>query len=165
MHHQPQGAAFDIVLLFHVGCVVVGLATMTTGAATATRLRKVLPAASDLPGALQRYFRPGVNWPARAVYGIPVFGVALLAMSGGAYSLRQGWVTLGIAIFIVVVFLGEGVLWPAERRLQVALAPVPLDGAPAAPEAIGHDARTMALTASGCLVLLIIGSAIMVAQP
>jgi uncharacterized membrane protein len=165
MHHQPQGAAFDIVLLFHVGCVVVGLATMTTSAATATRLRRVLPAASDLPDALQRYFRPGVNWPARAVYGIPVFGVALLAMSGGAYSLRQGWVTLGIGVFIIVVLLGEGVLWPAERRLQVALGPTPADAVPAAPDAIGHDARIMALTAAGCLVLLVIGSAIMVAQP
>ena len=33
MHHQPDGAAFDIVLLLHVGCVVVGLVTAATAAA------------------------------------------------------------------------------------------------------------------------------------
>ena len=31
MHHQPDGAAFDIVLLLHVGCVVVGIVTTATG--------------------------------------------------------------------------------------------------------------------------------------
>lgn len=164
MHHQPQGAAFDIVLLFHVGCVVVGLATMVTSAATATRLRQVLPVATDLPEALRRYFRPGVNWAARAVYGIPVFGVALLAMSGGAYSFRQGWVTMGIAIFVVVVFLGEGVVWPAERRLQVALAPADA-ASPVAPKTMEHQAKVMALSASASVVLLVIGTVIMVAQP
>ena len=41
MHHQPDGAAFDVVLLLHVGCVVVGLVTMATAAATASRLRRL----------------------------------------------------------------------------------------------------------------------------
>ena len=42
MHHQPQGAAFDIVLLLHVACVVVGLVTTVTAAATASRLRRLV---------------------------------------------------------------------------------------------------------------------------
>ena len=64
---------------------------------------------------------PGVNWAGRTVYGIPVFGFALLAMSQGAYALGQGWVLGGLALFAGVALLGEGVLWPAERRLQIAL--------------------------------------------
>jgi hypothetical protein len=84
MHHQPDGAAFDIVLLLHVACVVVGLVTTATAAATATRLRRLLGSPIPLPAPLRRYFRPGVNWAGRTVYGIPVFGFALVAMSQGA---------------------------------------------------------------------------------
>ena len=108
MHHQPDGAAFDIVLLLHVACVVVGLVTTATAAATATRLRRLLGSSLPLPETLRRYFRPGVNWAGRTVYGIPVFGFALLAMSQGAYALGQGWVLGGLAIFAAVALAGRG---------------------------------------------------------
>jgi hypothetical protein len=132
MHHQPDGAAFDVVLLLHVACVVTGLVTTLTAAATAARLRRHLRTAAPLPDALRRYFRPGVNWAGRTMYGIPVFGFALLAMSQGAYSLRQGWVFGGVAIFAAMMLVAEGMLWPAERRLQGALA-VPAGAADATP--------------------------------
>ena len=122
MHHQPDGAAFDVVLLLHVGCVVVGLVTTLTAATTAGRLRRLLRSPAPLPETLRRYFRPGVNWAGRFVYGIPVFGFALLAMSQGAYALGDGWVLAGLGIFAAVALLAEGVLWPAERRLQAAVA-------------------------------------------
>ena len=122
MHHQPNGAAFDIVLLLHVACVVVGLVTTATAAATAARLRHLLGSPRPLPEPLLRYFRPGVNWAGRTVYGIPVFGFVLIAMSQGADALGQGWVVGGLVLFGGVALVGEGLLWPAERRLQVVLA-------------------------------------------
>ena len=164
MHHQPDGAVFDIVLLLHVGCVVVGLVTTATAAATAGRLRRLLGSPLPLPEALRRYFRPGVNRAGRTVYGIPVFGFALLALSQGAYALRQGWVLGGLAIFATVALLGEGVLWPAEQRLQVALSAA--DGeSPGSLGALAHDATAMARAASVALVLLVAGTVLMVAQP
>jgi hypothetical protein len=184
VHHQPQGAAFDIVLLLHVACVVVGLVTAITAAATAARLRRLLLAAAPLPEALRRYFRPGVNWAGRTIYGIPVFGFALLAMSQGAYALRDGWVLGGLALFTAVALVAEGVLWPAERRLQVALAATlsgPVPGVPGVPEAPGlpgspgdagahldatsRDAAVMARAAQVALVLLVAGVVLMIAQP
>ena len=83
---------------------------------TVARVRVASSAA--LPEPLRRYFRPGFNWAGRIVYGIPVFGWLLVAMSSGAYSLGEGWVLAGLALFVAVVLVGEGVLWPAERRLQ-----------------------------------------------
>ena len=100
MHHQPDGAAFDIVLLLHVGCAVVGLVTTVAAATTAGRLRRLLAASAPLPEPLRRYFRPGVNWAGRTIYGIPAFGFALLAMSQGAYALGDGWVLAGLALFV-----------------------------------------------------------------
>jgi len=77
-----------------------------------------------LPDAVARLLPPGVNWAGRSVYGIPVFGFLLLALSHGAYSLHDGWVMAGLIILVGVVLIAEGQLWPAERRLQVTVAPL-----------------------------------------
>ena len=164
MHHQPDGAAFDIVLLLHVACVVVGLVTTATAAATASRLRRLLGSPLPLPEPLRRYFRPGFNWAGRTVYGIPVFGFALIAMSQGAYALAQGWVVGGLALFGGVALVGEGVLWPAERRLQVALTAADPDPSTSA-ESLDGDVVSMSRAAVAALVLLIAGTVLMVAQP
>ena len=164
MHHQPDGPAFDIVLLLHVGCVVVGLVTTATAAGTAARLRRLLGSPLPLPEPLRRYFRPGVNWAGRTVYGIPVFGFALIAMSQGAYALGDGWVLGGLAIFAALVLIGEGVLWPAEQRLQVALAADDAE-APESRESLNHDATPLSRAAVVALVLLVAGTVLMVAQP
>jgi hypothetical protein len=170
VHGQPGGPAFDIVLLLHVGCAVVGLAAMATSAATAARLRRLLGAGTgaELPDAVVRYFRPGVNWVGRSIYGIPVFGFALLAMSRGAYAATDGWVLAGLAVFVVVALLGEGILWPAERRLQVSVAAAPGGGTEAAtgptlPPA--HQAQLVVWSATASIVLLVVGTVLMVAQP
>jgi predicted integral membrane protein DUF2269 len=164
MSHQPDGAAFDVVLLAHVGCVVVGLATTLASAATASRLQRLVTRASPLSESMARYFAPGVNWAGRAIYGIPVFGFALLAMSQGAYALHDTWVLAGLGIFAVLVLLDEYVLWPSERRLQGTLADC-LTGGHAPESSVLRDARTMQLTASASVALLVLGSALMLAQP
>jgi uncharacterized membrane protein len=163
VHHQPDGPAFDVVLILHVGCVVVGLAATVAGAASAARLRTLLRTATPLPDTVRRYFRPGVNWAGRSIYGIPIFGFVLLALSHGAYGLGDGWVVGGLAILVGVVLLDEGTLWPAERRLQVSLAAAPGDAA--AEESARRDAATMMVAAIVTLALLVAGSALMVAQP
>lgn len=179
VHAQPQGPLFDVVLLLHVGCVVAGLATVVTSAATAARLRRLLGTRSPLPESVVRYFHPGINWAGRVMYGIPVFGFLLLALSQGAYSLSAGWVMGGLGIFIVAILLAEGLLWPAERRLQVAVsAYVSESGSETEAESgadggadsgagpnVLHDAQLVIWSATAALVLLIVGAAIMVSQP
>jgi uncharacterized membrane protein len=161
---QPTGAVFDVVLLLHIACVIVGLATTLTGVATASRLRRLAQRAVPLPKSMGRYFAPGVNWAGRAVYGIPVFGLALIAMSRGAYALGDGWVVSGLGIFVVLALVAEGILWPTERRLQHTLVEPLADGASPGPSVLG-DTTTMARSAAACTVLLVLGSALMIAQP
>jgi hypothetical protein len=164
VHHQPNGPAFDVVLLLHVGCVVVTLVTLVAGIATATRVRTLLHASAPFPEPVVRYFRPGVNWAGRSIYGVPLFGFGLLALSHGAYSLRDGWVTAGLVIIVGAVLVTEYALWPAERRLQVSLVPLQGGATPAA-EAVVRDAKVMAWSATVALLLLVAGSVLMVAQP
>jgi hypothetical protein len=174
MHNQPSGAAFDVVLLLHVACVVVGIVTVATAAATARRLGRLARTAAPLPEALRRYFRPGVNWAGRTIYGIPVFGFALLGMSQGAYAITDAWVLSGLVLFVALAFLCECVLWPVERRLQEALAAAatPTTGPGSAPPppamadgTVTNDAARMERTASFVLVLLVVATILMVAQP
>jgi hypothetical protein len=166
MHQPPQGAAFDAVLLLHIGCVVVGIAATVTAAATAGRLRRLLGSAAPLPDVLRRYFRPGVNWVGRTIYGIPVFGFALVAMSQGAFALADGWVLAGLVLFAALAVVCEGVLWPAERRVQAALAVGATgDGRVAVPESAAASATAMARSAQVAVVLLLAGTVLMVAQP
>jgi hypothetical protein len=105
-----------------------------------------------------------VNWAGRTIYGIPIFGFLLLALGHGAYALREGWIMGGLTILVGVVLIAEGVLWPAERRLQVSLVAVSEGGAPAE-ESARRDARAREWAAAVTLVLLVLGSALMVAQP
>jgi uncharacterized membrane protein len=173
MHNQPSGAAFDVVLLLHVACVVVGIVTVATAAATARRLRRLAGTAAPLPEPLRRYFRPGVNWAGRTIYGIPLFGFALLGMSKGAYALTDAWVLIGLVLFVAVALLAESVLWPAERRLQQVVAAVgtPAAGPDAVPrspdgsETLTTDAARMEQAASVVLVLLLVATVLMIAQP
>jgi hypothetical protein len=174
VQHQPTGAAFDLVLLLHTGAAVVGLVSTVTAAATASRLRRVLHASAPLPDALRRYFRPGVNWVGRVVYAVPLLGVALVAMSDGAYSFRDAWIVAGLALFVAVVLLCEMVAWPAERRLQVAIGAVgtgtaPDAGTDTAPDAVmsalRRDATALTRSAGTAAVLLVIAAVVMVAQP
>jgi len=166
MHHQPSGAAFDVVLLLHVACVLAGLVTTVTAAATASRLRRLLGAGAPIPEALHRYFQPGVNWAGRAIYGIPVFGFALLAMSDGAYALGDGWVLAGLVLFLAAAALCEAVLWPAERRVQTAVSETGAGArSPEVPDRTADDVTLMARAALVALVLLLAGTIVMVAQP
>ena len=174
MHNQPSGVAFDVVLLLHVACVVVGIVTVAAAAATARRLGRLARTAAPLPEALRRYFRPGVNWAGRTIYGIPVFGFALLGMSQGAYAITDGWVLSGLVLFVALALLCECVLWPAERRLQQAVVaaatPATGPGSASPPPALADgtvivDAARMERTASAVLVLLVVATIVMVAQP
>ena len=57
----------------------------------------------------------------------------------------------------------EGVLWPAERRIQAALGSA-AEGAPEA-AATGREATLMVRAASAAVVLLLLGTVLMIAQP
>ena len=116
-HPVPEGAGYSILLLLHVGAAVVGFGALALTGAQASRARR----GPGQPGAdaVRRYFRPGVNWAGRALYGVPVLGFALLADSGGAFRAGDGFVVAGLALWLVAAVAAEAVVWPAERRIQL----------------------------------------------
>ena len=162
---------YDLVLLAHVLAAVVGLVALAVAAGSALALKRVLVRGGPVPEALARYYRPGVNWAGRVLFLVPVFGVALLLMSGGQWGLSDTWVSGGLAGWALVAVAAEGALWPEERRLQAVVASLAAgehasddDGSVDVEGASGRCLRT-GLTGVGLGAVLVAVGVLMVAKP
>ncbi|HTX62303.1 MAG TPA: hypothetical protein VMD28_01600 [Acidimicrobiales bacterium] len=164
----PTGPAFTVVLVGHVASVLLALVVTAAGAVAAVR---VLRAKGDLSRSVRAYFSPGVNWAGRVLYLVPVFGAALVAMSGGAYGFGAAWVDWGIVLWVASAALAEAVLWPAERRVQRGLASTGSPAVPGAvhgppvPDAARRACRTMCLATAGVVALIVAAMVVMFAKP
>jgi uncharacterized membrane protein len=169
---------YTILLMLHVLCAVVGFGTMVVTGVQAARARRG-PSASGSEG-VRRYFRPGVNWAGRALYGVPVFGFSLIGASHGAFRAGEGFVVIGLVLWLAATVLAEAVVWPGERRIQLALTARWSDagiagadaGAPGAGGVAGADAgaldrdcRRLAAAAAVLAVLFVAATVIMIGKP
>lgn len=156
----PSGPAFSIVLLLHIASAVVGFGAMVFTGVQGARLGRGPDAKTA--ASLARYFRPGTNWAARMVYLVPVFGLTLVAMSRGAFDLRDTFVITGLSIWLASVVVAELVLWPGERRIQRALS----TGWPAEVDReLERACRQVAWTAPVLAVAFVGAASVMVLKP
>lgn len=170
MHNAPTGAAFDVVLILHVGCFLVAFASVLVTGTQAWRLRG--GPGSPAAESVARFFRPGINLPGRAIYAVIVLGALLVVMSQKAYDFSDPFVELGLVLWVAVVGLAETVVWPGERRLQRAVATwgdgTPPDERPP-PDGEPFDVKTAATTVALCswavCALLIAAVVVMVDKP
>jgi hypothetical protein len=166
---QPTGALFDVILLLHVASAAIGVGTLGVSAVQGWRLWSA--AGPPVPEALVRYYRPGANWAGRTLYGVPVFGLALVGLSGGVFGLGTPWIDAGLGIWAVGTVVAETVLWPAERRIgrrldggDVGHGTVVAGGEPRAPTH-RDDERLVGPVATALVALFAAAVVLMVAQP
>ncbi len=164
----PTGPGFDVVLLLHVAAAVVALGSVVVIGIQAGRLLAV--GEDDVPAGVIGYFAPGVNWVGRTLHVVPLLGLALVALSRGAYGFGDGWVQWGIGLWAAAAVGAEIVLWPAERRVQAGLAAsVSDDRAPAHDTTVRTSLRRAcgtAVVAAGLLTAVLVAAiVVMVAQP
>jgi uncharacterized membrane protein len=155
---------FDLLLVAHVACALAGFGAIVTSGIQATRLRRAGPGG---PGAtLLRYFAPGVNWVGRALYGVPLFGFALLADSGGQLRIGDAWVVAGLTLWTLAALLAEGFVWPAERRIQSALVGAPPTGETGPfPASVRRDCLVVGLLGAALAAVFLVATVLMVARP
>ncbi|MGH9101441.1 MAG: hypothetical protein ACRDYD_00425 [Acidimicrobiales bacterium] len=113
--------AYDLVLLVHV---LVGLVGFGSVAATGVLAYQARLGAAPSERVL-RYFRPGPNLAARALYLVPVLGLALVGMSGDRATLHQAWLLAASGLWLAAAIVARAVVWPAEATLQRLLAGQP----------------------------------------
>ncbi len=101
-----------------------------------------------------------------------------MVMSGGDWSFGDGWIAIGLALWAGVAVVAELALWPAERRLQEAVAdpasamgevgaagPAGTEGGtPAGPGLRSACLRVVGLSAALGAVL-VVAAVVMVAKP
>src|SRR5439155_19151357 len=70
------------------------------------------------------------------IYGVFIFGLALVGLSDSVWEFGQTWVWLSIVLYVVAIGLSHGVLQPAVKRMGVLMremvAGPPPAGAPPA---------------------------------
>lgn len=172
----PTGAAFDIVLILHVGFVLIGFASCFATGIQAWRARG--GPGSPAARSVGRYFRPGINWPGRSLYLVLVLGVLLVLMSQHSYGFGDPFVQLGFVFWILALALAELVVWPGERQIQRVVADDWGGGAAsggasgsaggAAPEVVDaarNTALRVALSAWGVCFVLLVAIVLMVQKP
>lgn len=173
----PTGVLYSTLLLLHVLCAVVGFGTMVVTGVQSGRARR----GPRAPGAegVRRYFRPGVNWAGRTLYGVPGFGFGLIAASKGAFDAGDGFVVVGLTVWLVSAVLAEVVVWPGERRIQSELTerwgPAAATAAETAATAsaatsaddrsLDRDCRNVAAAAAVLGVLFLAATVIMIGKP
>lgn len=172
--------AFGVLLVGHVAAALVGFGALGATGMQGWRLGRTRD--PERVAALRRYFRPGVNWAARCIYLVPLFGVALVATSGGTYRVGDPFVEVGLGLWVVAVLAAELVVWPAERQVQQALAAEPaavpgspVPGSPVAGSpvsgpvvpgtALARSCRQLAASVPVVVVLFAGAVAVMAARP
>jgi Predicted integral membrane protein (DUF2269) len=157
VHSVPTGAVYSILLLLHVACAVIGFGALAMTGVQARRARR----GPTAPGAdgVRRYFRPGINWAARVLYGVPVFGFALISASQKAFAAGDGFVIAGLGLWAASTVVAEVVVWPAERRIQ--------DVVSTTWETAGleRDCRRVVMAAASLSVVFVVAVILMVARP
>ncbi len=166
VHAVPTGAAYSVLLLLHGASAVVGFGALAVTGVQARRARRG-PAGAGSDG-VRRYFRPGVNWAARTLYGVPVFGFALVASSQGAFAVGDGFVVAGLALWLAATVVAEVAVWPGERRIQEVVSARWGTGAgetSGTDRGFDLDCRRVAAAAASLSVVFVAAVVLMVAQP
>jgi len=151
-------AGFDLLLIAHVAAALVGFGSLVTSGIQAARLARAGPGRAT--PTLWQYFAPGVNWAGRTLYLVPLLGFALLADSNGGLRLGEAWAVAGLALWSGAAVAAEGVLWPAERRIQAGLAVGAPDGT-----ALRRDCRVVEVAGALLGAVFLVATVLMVARP
>jgi hypothetical protein len=147
------------VVALHVLSAVVGFGAIFVTGVYAGRARR---RASE---SVRRYFRPGPNWAARAVYVVPVLGVVLVETSHGADRFAQLWVWVSVLLWVLAAGLSQAIVWPGEARIQQLVANSPPAGTGARQVELDRACRRVERAAVAIDLVFVSTLVLMVTKP
>jgi hypothetical protein len=140
--------AFDALLVVHAICAIAALAVLIALRAAAIVVARDGPR-SEL---VARTFTGRPELAGRVVYLVPLTGIAVTAVSLGAYSVTSGFVEVGFALWVVTAMCLELAAFPAQREVAASLE----GSAAAARIAAGRMARAIELAALALVAAAIV---------
>jgi hypothetical protein len=106
--------AFDIVLIAHIVIAVASLVIFVVTYGFTTQ-------ASTARASAKQFFGPGAQWPLRVIHLLPITGIALVLSSRHSISFSEPFVGIGLALWLAMSGVLEGMVMPSIRKTSVAL--------------------------------------------
>ena len=114
----PSGVAYNTFVLLHIMCAVGGFGALVYRGWVLDLARKRGTAAAA--GVLNVYGQVSQVGEG-LIYGLVIFGIAAISVSGDHALFRRPWVIAALAVFVVMLGILHGLVRPAERRYRQAL--------------------------------------------
>ena len=143
---------FDVLLVLHVVCAVVGFGSVAISGVYGAAIRHPDQRASR--EETTRYFHSR-GWAELLILAVPVFGVAALALRPSGADFGDVWVIAGLVMWMAAAVALIVVVRPAEKVIR---------GSPSGP-ALGVAGRRLMWASAACDVLFVGAFALMVTQP
>jgi hypothetical protein len=146
---------YDLLFVGHIASAVVGFGAVGVAGLSASKAgRSADPFVDE---ALSRFFRPGVDWPARVIFLVPVLGLAVL-FGADRSDVRDAWPWIGLGLWLVIAGVATGSCWPCERRAQEAFAAQDVD-------VLRQACRRMETSVGVISVCALLAFVVMIVQP
>jgi hypothetical protein len=141
-----NGGFYKLFLVLHILCAIVGFGSVYLNGVYGAEMKKRRGA-----DALAIY---DANWRVSkigeyVIYGVFIFGLALVGMSDDAWKFSQTWVWLASVLFIIGLGVSHGVLLPAVKRMGVLMREMVAAGPPPAGAAAGAPPQAVEMEALG----------------
>ncbi len=107
---------YDLIFVVHL---LAALATVVVLVSLRVAAAGVTPTADR--ATLQARFPDRVDWAARIVHLAPLTGITMSLLGDGSVSFARAWVSMGLALYLVLAYLLEARVLPAERALARVL--------------------------------------------
>lgn len=113
---QVGSTLYDIVLVLHLLCVIVGFGSNFVWPMLAGRSRNLEPATSVVINSEAFEVRKILTTP--FIWAAGLFGILLIELSDGVYKHSQTWISIAYALFIVAACLVQFVHNPNLRAMN-----------------------------------------------
>jgi len=125
---EVGSTGYNIVLVAHILCAIVGFGAVTLNALYGRESRRrpgpgglAILDANYTVSKIGEYF----------IYAVFVLGFALVGMSDQVWKFEQTWIWLSVLLYIVGIGISHGVVFPTARRLRALAAEAAAAGPPA----------------------------------
>jgi hypothetical protein len=115
---QPSGVGYNIFVLLHIICAVGGFGALIYRGWVLDLARRRGEAVSA--GVLAVYGQISQVGEV-LIYGLVIFGIAAIGVSGDHTLFRKAWVISALVVFVAMLAVLHGLVRPAERRYRKAM--------------------------------------------